>query len=295
VTIAIGRRGELADFLRSRRARLTPQDMGLPPGLRRRTPGLRREEVAQLAGVGITWYTWLEQGRPINASPQVLDAIARTLRLEQVEREHLYRLADVPLKPRLDTGEPDITPALRGILDALAPMPAQLSNSRYDLLAWNASYAALFPGVVSAPPGERNTLWQIFTMRECCNGLLNRQEEYAPLVAALRSAFGRHLGDPGWQDFVDRLSAASPLFAAMWASHDVARPRQWNKILRHDTLGELHMVSTAMTVADSPTVRMLVYTPADEENRDRLERILALREVPPITPHSHEGCPRASG
>jgi transcriptional regulator with XRE-family HTH domain len=293
VTIAITRREELTDFLRSRRARISPEDVGLPPGLRRRTPGLRREEVAQLAGVGVTWYTWLEQGRPINASPQVLDAVARTLRLEQVEREHLYRLADVPLNPSSDPGDDCLHPAIQRILDALAPVPASVVNSRYDLLAWNRAYALMFPGMVSAPQGERNTIWQVFTMPECCNGFLNRATEYGPLVASLRAAFARHLGQPGWSDFVDRLCGASPLFASMWAVHDVARPRQWHKIFRHDTLGELHMISTAMSLPESPEVRMLVYTPIDEDNHQRLERLLELSDVPPITPHSHDTCPRS--
>jgi hypothetical protein len=247
---------------------------------------LRREEVAQLAGVGVTWYTWLEQGRRINASPQVLDAVARTLRLEPVEREHLYRLADVALTT---TGATDLQlhPAIQDILDALAPIPASVASSRYDVLAWNQPYGVLFPRMVAAPPGERNTIWQIFTMPECCNGLLNRAEEYGPLVAALRAAFARHLAESEWVEFVDRLCAASPLFATMWASHDVARPRQWTKIFRHDTLGELHMVSTAMSLPDSPEVRMLVYTPIDADHRQRLERMLELPDVPPIRPHSH--------
>src|SRR5436305_9996905 len=113
-----GRRGELAQFLRSRRARLSPADVGLAPGIRRRTPGLRREEVAQLAGVGVTWYTWLEQGRPINASVQVLDAIARKLRLDVAEREHLYRLSDVPSVPMPDDCE-CVGPEIQIILDSL--------------------------------------------------------------------------------------------------------------------------------------------------------------------------------
>ena len=293
MTVAITRREELADFLRRRRARISPGDVGLPPGLRRRTPGLRREEVAQLAGVGVTWYTWLEQGRRINASPQVLDAIARTLRLEPVEREHLYRLANVPLAPVRDSdGDCPLHPAIQQIIDALAPNPASVVNARYDLLAWNQPYGAMFPNMVAAPPGERNTIWQIFTMPDCCNGFLNRADEYGPLVASLRAAFGRHVDEPDWAEFVQRLCAASALFAGMWAAHDVARPRQWNKVFRHDTLGELHMVSTAMILPHSPDTRMLVYTPVDADNQRRLEAILALRDVPPITPHSHEGCPR---
>src|SRR5450432_573999 len=129
------RRSELAAFLRSRRERITPQDVGLPPGLRRRTAGLRREEVAQLAGVGVTWYTWLEQGRRINASVQVLDAVARTLKLDQAEHQHLYRLADVP-DASADGAPPEcpsITGDIQGILDGLSPLPATVMNERFDV------------------------------------------------------------------------------------------------------------------------------------------------------------------
>src|SRR3982751_4853363 len=136
VTSVGSRRSELAEFLRSRRARLSPIDAGLPPARRRRTPGLRREEVAQIAGVGVTWYTWLEQGRPINASVQILDAIARTLRLDQAERAHLYRLAEVPAVP--DPASSDIlSPEIQPILDSMALTPAAVYNGRYDVLAWN--------------------------------------------------------------------------------------------------------------------------------------------------------------
>src|SRR6266702_2599139 len=171
------RRGELAAFLRSRRERITPEDVGLPGGHRRRTAGLRREEVAQLAGVGVTWYTWLEQGRPINASIQVLEAVARTLRLDQAEREHLYRLADIPGAASAGGASaescPQVAPEVQRILDSLSPLPASVLNERFDLLAWNEPYAALWPGVVGAAPGERNTLWQCFTYPDCCNPYVN--------------------------------------------------------------------------------------------------------------------------
>src|SRR5215510_3967286 len=124
------RRAELAAFLRSRRERISPEQAGLPPGTRRRTPGLRREEVAQLAGVGVTWYTWLEQGRQINASPQVLSAVARTLLLDQAEREHLFRLADLPdaasAAGTVSSGCEQVLPEVQEILDTLAPMPASV-------------------------------------------------------------------------------------------------------------------------------------------------------------------------
>src|SRR5262245_8150414 len=128
------RRAELAAFLRSRRERITPDDVGLPPGSRRRTAGLRREEVAILAGVGVTWYTWLEQGRPIRASTQVLDAVARTLKLDQPEREHLYRLAEVPEAAANDGGAQmaQIAPDMQEILDGLTTLPASIVNERFD-------------------------------------------------------------------------------------------------------------------------------------------------------------------
>src|SRR5271170_3751245 len=137
------RRAELGKFLKARRARLSPGDFGMPPGSRRRTPGLRREEVALLAGVGVTWYTWLEQGRQINASTQVLDAVARTLRLDRAEREHLYRLAEAtPL--RTECTRLVVPDTIREIVYSLEPLPASLTNGRFDILVSNDASEELF-------------------------------------------------------------------------------------------------------------------------------------------------------
>src|SRR4051794_37672817 len=157
------RRDELASFLRTRRERVTPAEVGLPPGGRRRTPGLRREEVAQLAGVGVTWYTWLEQGRAINASAQVLGAVARTLRLDTAEREHLYRLADISHPSAGADWAVETFDDVEPILQALDPLPAMVANPRGDILGWNRTYAVLHPGLVNAAPEERNNLWYLFT------------------------------------------------------------------------------------------------------------------------------------
>src|SRR6266540_1325024 len=159
------RRTELASFLRSRRERIRPEDVGLPPGGRRRTPGLRREEVAQLAGVGVTWYTWLEQGRDINVSTQVLDAISRTLRLDRLERNHLYTLAGVPIAPGAVECSVLTRPALR-ILEQLAPYPASVLNRRYDVLACNAAYRKIFIDLDEIPVEDRNLLWLVFTVKQ---------------------------------------------------------------------------------------------------------------------------------
>ncbi|MFI6519387.1 helix-turn-helix transcriptional regulator [Spirillospora sp. NPDC050679] len=267
------RRSELAAFLRSRRARITPADAGLPPGPRRRTPGLRREEVAQLAGVGVTWYTWLEQGRPINASPQVLEAVARTLRMDSAERAHLFRLAEVPLDEPPDPANcllPD-APDLPDILAALDPFPAAVSNARSDVLAWNRAFGALFPHLVAAPPAERNTLWMTFTMPPCCNPVVDLETEAATFVALFRHRYSRHVGEPGWDDLVRRLSAASPEFARLWATQDVAGPETRTKVFRHAAVGEITTRATSFDVAAAPSTRMIVYRPADPESRKRVE------------------------
>ena len=161
-----GRRQELAGFLRSRRERIAPEQVGLPPASRRRTPGLRREEVATLAGVGVTWYTWLEQGRDINASPQVLDAVARTLLLDPHERDHLFRLADAPDS----TGQSEcktLPPTAQLLLDQLEPFPACIRNARYDVLAFNQAYEELLGPLSDLPFEERNSLWRMFTNPGC--------------------------------------------------------------------------------------------------------------------------------
>lgn len=286
MTHSRARRAELASFLRSRRDRITPADVGLPPGLRRRTPGLRREEVALLAGVGVTWYTWLEQGRPINASVQVLDAISRTLGLDETEREHLYRLADVPAVTDSETCGV-LEPETRLILDQLGPLPAAVYNGRYDLLAWNDTYAALFPVLVAQPRATRNALWQLFIAKDCCTPMLNRAEELPQMVATLRAGFGRHLREPVWTDFIRRLSAVSPEFARMWATHDVARPGSRMKIFRHSAAGQVRLVSTSMALSSPAETRMVVYTPMDEESRERVVWIRAHPEVPAVSVHTH--------
>jgi transcriptional regulator with XRE-family HTH domain len=269
------RRAELAAFLRSRRERITPECAGLPPGPRRRTAGLRREEVAQLSGVGLTWYTWLEQGRPINASTQVLDAIARALKLEQAEREHLYRLADVPeAMPAAGTDVLGI-PEIQQILDALATLPASLVNERFDLLAWNAGYAALFPGVVGAPPPRRNTLWISFTHPGCCHPYLNRADQLGTLVAQLRAAYGRHVGEPAWTGFVRQLQAASPEFARLWDRQEVASPTSYLKVFRHPAYERLTMTTHSLGVLAAPGTRIVVYTPADAITRQAVASLIA--------------------
>ncbi len=269
------RRDDLAAFLRSRRERIRPEEVGLPPGTRRRTTGLRREELAQLAGVGVTWYTWLEQGRPIRASTQVLDAVARTLRLDRAERDHLYRLAGVPpAEPAADVCRV-VGPEMQQILDGITTLPACLLNERFDLLGWNELYARLFPSVVRAPAERRNTLWLSFTHPACCHPYVSRAEQLGMLVAQLRSAYGRHLGEPAWTGFVAELRAASPEFGRLWDQHEVASPARYLKVFQHPAHGEMVMTTHSLAIGAAPGHRIVVYTPADAACRSALDRLIA--------------------
>jgi transcriptional regulator with XRE-family HTH domain len=278
-TKTAARRTELAAFLRSRRERIDPEDVGLPVGTRRRTAGLRREELAQLAGVGVTWYTWLEQGRPINASVQVLDAIARTLRLDATERGHLFRLADVPGAAAPAGCEECTLPLeVQRILDAI-PYPASVLTERFDLLAWNQIYAALFPRLVGLPASERNTLLSCLTGPACCGPVPEQDKYSATLIAQLRNAYGKHVGDPAWSHFIRRLEALSPTFAEIWAAHDVAQPASHTKRFRHATLGLITTKSTSFAVTALPGARMVIYTPDDARSEHAIAKLAAGEEL----------------
>ncbi|MFI9408696.1 helix-turn-helix transcriptional regulator [Nocardia gamkensis] len=266
------RRAELGAFLKSRRARISPQDVGLPPGPRRRTPGLRREEVAQLAGIGITWYTWLEQGRSINVSVQVLNAVARTLSLDAAEKAHLYRLADVPTVPSVSSGSA-LPEELQVILDHLEPLPGVVLSARYDVLAHNSSYEALCPGFLA---GERNVARRVFLTPECCNAYRHNWDDLRRMVGYLRGAYAKNLGDPQWEDFIAELCVESESFASLWALNDVAVPVSRTKQVRNLAVGELEMFLTSMSLPSVPNAWMQVYTPTDEVAWGKLRELLAM-------------------
>ncbi|MFF2038871.1 helix-turn-helix transcriptional regulator [Kitasatospora sp. NPDC058170] len=271
------RRTELSGFLKACRARVTPEDVGLPPGLRRRTPGLRREEVAQLAGVGVTWYTWLEQGRPINASEQVLTAVARALRLDATEREHLFRLAGVSAKPQAQPDPSILDPSTQLILDALMPLPAAVSNTRFDVLAFNAGYESLFAASrARAGDWHFNSIWCTVTAPPCCNPFLNRAEALPQMVAVLRSAYGKHIGEPAWEKHVQGLAARSEEFRELWARQEVAPPRTSLRVFRHPVVGVLRLNASYLTIPGVPETYVVVYTPEGPEERERIERLAAL-------------------
>ena len=270
---AAGRRDELAAFLRSRRDRLAPEAVGLPPAPRRRAPGLRREEVAQLAGVGITWYTWLEQGRPINASATVYDAIARALRLDRHERAHLFTLAG-HADPEHDR-VPDTVPGpVQAVLDALDPVPARLVNARWDVLAYNRAEAAVMGDYALRPPQERNIVWLLFCDPQLRERIPAWSDDAGYVLAQLRAAMADHVGEPAWRDLVEVLSERSADFRRMWARHDVTGPATRVKQLRHPEVGLLRFETATLLLPDIPGARMTVHTPIDDATWSALRALV---------------------
>jgi transcriptional regulator with XRE-family HTH domain len=260
------RREELGKFLKARRARLTPEDFGMPGGSRRRTPGLRREELALLAGVGVTWYTWLEQGREINVSTQVLDAVASTLRLDRAERWHLYRLAEAtPLHVGVERGP--VSAEVSEIVCSLDPLPATLTNGRFDILVSNPAHEDLFLDWHSLPCIHKNTLWCCVTEPAARQKFPQYEQEVRYLVARMRAAYARHVGDPDWEEDIRRLSAMSSEFAGLWARHEVAEPEPRVRTFIHPEVGPLTFTATELAVPVMPEARLTVYTPADEPTR----------------------------
>ncbi|WP_306419723.1 helix-turn-helix domain-containing protein [Streptomyces capoamus] len=246
----------------SRRARLTPADVGLDAGGRRRTPGLRREEVAARAGISPDYYTRLEQGRPRVPTPGVLDALAHALLLGDAERAYLHTIA-VPRRPRLAGAPEPLTPAARAMLDALTGTPAFVIGPRFDLLAWNRLGSALMAGLAERPPHQRNLLWQVFCCPHGAATPANREPDDsigAQLVAALRAEHAGRPADPGLGRLVARLSAASPDFAALWDMHRAGGPGEGELRVAHPLLATDTLPFTLLTLP-TPGHRLFVCLP----------------------------------
>lgn len=276
--VTLRRREQLRDFLRTRRARITPDDVGLVAVGRRRTPGLRREEVAALAGVGVSWYTWLEQGRDIKVSAEVLDAISGALRLAEPERAHLYLLAGMNPPQPVGTSGGAVTPELHNLLDAWAPRPAVLRDRYWNLLAINTAARTVFPYHET----DHNCLFTFFTNARYRAMHLHWASVAPDIVAAFRAEAARTPGDPEFDRVVDELSVLSPEFAELWARHEIAAPAQMVKAVRHPEVGDLVFDMTPLAVADHPNWYVELYNSRPDTGTDeRLEQLLRLRLATP--------------
>lgn len=251
-------RNELGDFLRSRRERLRPETLGLPPGRRRRTPGLRREEVAELAGIGVDWYVRLEQGRAVSPSLTTVDALARALRLSEAERAHLRALArHAGRQPFVREQVPEV---VARAIDGLN-RPAYVVGRRWDILAWNDDAEAVF-AFGRIPEADRNSLICVLTY-PATKALFGDSwtDEARRMVAEFRATHDLWAGDPAFIDLIERLRRGCPEFAGWWEAHDIRVGRAGRKRLSHPSRGELRFEYATFQSNDDPALKLVIYTP----------------------------------
>ncbi|MEU5093396.1 helix-turn-helix transcriptional regulator [Streptomyces sp. NPDC020996] len=258
---ALDPRAELSEFLRTRRARLKPEDVGLPDfGRHRRVPGLRREELAQLAGVSVAYYTRLEQGNGRNVSAEVLDSIARALRLSDAEHAHLVHLA----KPKQHKKKPagrtqQVRGALRQLLDTMDTVPAYVTGRRSDILAWNRMAAAVFGDWAELPAQERNWARLVFLRPDYRDLFVQWEQKASDVVSFLRMEAGRCPDDPRLSSLVGELSVKSEEFRCLWAMHDVKEKGYGVKNLRHPLVGDLTLSYESFRLADDAEQVLVTY------------------------------------
>ncbi len=263
VDLKAHRLGELREFLMSRRARVSPAEAGLPDGgARRRTPGLRREEVAVLAGVGVSWYQWLEQGRDITVSPQVLDSVGRVLRLSSVERRHLYVLAGLnPPAPEVDPPYADMCEGLRRLIDAWMPYPAHIMDAYWNTVVYNDAAGAVLG---MRPEITQNCLITFFTDPIYRSRAKSWEQNAANVVAQYRAACSERPDDEGFRAVVGELTELSPEFAELWERRDIAPGGQVRKEMEHPVVGTLVVESTQLRVPARPDLTIVLHTALPE-------------------------------
>jgi transcriptional regulator with XRE-family HTH domain len=275
-TIRSARRVELAAFLRAQRARLRPADVGLPrdrhPG-RRRTPGLRREEVAQLSGVGVTWYTWLEQGRNISASEQVVDALARALQLDRDQRRYLRALAGLATAVG-ETPVEEVRARLQRLVDAAAPAIASIYDAHFDFVVWNTPYRRLRQDPALLPADRRNLMWMMFTGAQGGARMLGWEPAARAVLGQFRGLVGHRPGDPRLAAMVAELSEISPEFRDWWAAYPIRQFRPARIEIDHPEIGRLELEMFQVRPVEHPDLLMVLQVPVGEDDRRRVVALL---------------------
>jgi transcriptional regulator with XRE-family HTH domain len=263
----------LGAYLRDRRSKLDPSAFGLPAE-RRRTPGLRREEVAQRANISATWYTWLEQGRGGAPSADVLDRIARALMLTDVEREHLFLLGlGRPPEVRYQKNE-GVTPRLQRVLDALEPSPALIRTATWDIVAWNRAATVMLTDYGALPPHERNVLRFIFLDPRVRAAQYDWESVARFVVGAFRVDAARAGAAAEVEPLVEELCRLSPEFAAMWRDNDVRSHGEGVKHIRHPVLGTLAFEYSVFAVDGRPDLSMIIYNPVNAVDVERIRSLI---------------------
>ncbi|MFE9555221.1 helix-turn-helix transcriptional regulator [Streptomyces sp. NPDC006703] len=264
---------ELAAFLRTRRERLDPRDFGLPSRRQaRRTLGLRREEVAELAGVSTDYVVRLEQGRGLRPSADVVEALARALRLAPDERAYLFNLAQQ--RPRnADKAATTAAPQLARLVADLSPLPAMLMNHRYDILAWNSEMARLLLDFGTLPPSQRNAMWLCLMHPEIREFYVDRERVVREGIAHLRAAWAAHPQDQELTDRITGFATADEEFARLWAERDINVNGRGSKVLRHPDLGVIAVDFEVLVPLQDPDQRLVIYRAADAESQSVLDRL----------------------
>ncbi|MFS2225804.1 helix-turn-helix transcriptional regulator [Pantoea sp. B65] len=268
---------QLGEFLRRRRESLDPNRLGLPRMRSRRTPGLRREEVAQLADVGVTWYTWLEQGRDIKASAKTLAAIALALQCNETETSHLLRLAGYQ-QPAVRAAKAcaKVSAHCQMILDALDPLPAIIQNQRFDILAYNSAWCRLMNiDLTTIAAEERNCIWLAFNHSGWRRTMVDWDEVMPHMVALFRAQMGEHPGEPEWENMLARLMASSEEFRQTWQRYELKGfENRVRHFLRPD-VGRMALRQNNWWSTPQNGDRLLVYVPDDEESAAVLAKLTA--------------------
>lgn len=267
----------LSVFLKTKRARIHPHMVGLPHGSRRRTPGLRREEVAQLAGVSTTWYTWLEQGRDIKVSPSVLDAIAAALQLNTDERKYLYDLALEAgfHSPPAPAEQAVISPSLQKIVQELRYCPAIISDRRCHIVGWNAAAAHVFMDFAELPHEQRNMIELLFTKKEFKSLAVNWEHFVKGFLAIFRAYYGQYVADPWYAQFVQNMSQVYPEFNELWNQSEVSSAPEVLIEFRHAKVGKMLFDLTSLQVQGGAELRCSIYTPnAQSTTESKLQKLM---------------------
>ncbi|HEL3181711.1 TPA: helix-turn-helix domain-containing protein [Stenotrophomonas maltophilia] len=251
-------RKELGGFLKACRARVDPTTLGLPAG-RRRTPGLKREEVALAIGVSVSWYTWIEQGREVRASPEVLERLAQVLRMSDDERAYAFALSGYGVP--LESPDESVTDGLRQLVAAMQPIPAYVRNTRFDILAWNPAIAELFVDYSQLAPHERNTLRLMFLYPPYRTLILNWEEMTRGLLAGFRAAMAQAPDKAPFLALVEDIAAHSEEFRQWWPGHDVRRFDEGAKKLNHPTRGLLDLQYVALVPESRHDLSLVTYLP----------------------------------
>src|SRR5512147_622639 len=285
------RRRAIADFLKTRRMRRQPEELGLPRGRRRRTPGLRREEVAAAAGVSAEWYTWLEQAREVRPSAQVLTRIAAALRLEPNESRHLLTLGGyaVPASGADSPRSVSVSLRLQRMIDQLDHGPAWVFGERWDIVAWNRAASVIHGDLATLQGIERNGLYQLFLGDRMRSTLVDWEVHGRMCVAKLRATYASRVDDPWFNELVTLLRARSEQFERWWNENDITTSQEGVKHYEHPEAGRLVFDYTVLEVLDErmSSLRLVAYVPAPGTGtREKMEQLLGVPE--PVLPSSLE-------